>query len=150
MQGVNESMKMIEVKALCRDYAIEKQEGKSRVFGKRSHRKIHAVSDLSFDIKKGETVGFIGPNGAGKSTTIKMLVGILNPTGGSVNVLGKEPYKYRKENAEHIGVVFGQKSQLWWDLPVIDTYKLLKKIYKIPDTVYRQNLESYTEGKRKI
>lgn len=145
MQGVNESMKMIEVKALCRDYAIEKQEGKSRVFGKRSHRKIHAVSDLSFDIEKGETVGFIGPNGAGKSTTIKMLVGILNPTGGSVTVLGKEPYKYRKENAEHIGVVFGQKSQLWWDLPVIDTYKLLKKIYKIPDTVYRQNLESYTE-----
>lgn len=144
MQEVKEEMKMIEVKALCRDYSVEKEE-KNRVFRRRSHATIHAVSNISFAIKRGETVGFIGPNGAGKSTTIKMLVGILNPTGGSVTVLGKEPYQYRKENAGHIGVVFGQKSQLWWDLPVIDTYRLLKKIYRIPETIYQQNLEKYTE-----
>lgn len=142
---MREAEKMMEAVELCRDYSVAKKDEKSRFFLKRTHETIHAVKNVSFDIRKGEAVGFIGPNGAGKSTTIKMLVGILNPTSGKVSVLGREPFKYRKENAGQIGVVFGQKSQLWWDLPVIDTYTLLKKIYKIPDAAYRENLETYTE-----
>ena len=78
-------------------------------------------------------VGFVGPNGAGKSTTIKMLCGILAPTSGSVSVLGKDPFTNRKKNAFHIGVLFGQRSQLWWDLPVRDSLKLLKQMYKVSD-----------------
>lgn len=138
-------MKIIEVTGLCRDYSVVKKNKSGGVFRGRTSETIHAVRNVSFDIEKGETVGFIGPNGAGKSTTIKMLVGILHPTRGTVRVLRNEPYKYRKENARHIGVVFGQKSQLWWDLPVIDTYTLLKKIYRIPEEVYQRNLEAYTE-----
>lgn len=145
MQEVKEYKNIIEAQGLCRDYSVTKKAEGGSFFGKRVHETIHAVNHISFHIQKGETVGFIGPNGAGKSTTIKMLVGILNPTGGSVRVLGREPYKYRKQNAGQIGVVFGQKSQLWWDLPVIDTYTLLKKIYKIPEYMYQQNLETYTE-----
>ncbi len=112
---------------------------------KRSRKTIYAVEGISFEICEGESVRFIGPNGAGKSTSIKILAGILHPTDGNVEVFGKEPYKCRKENAKRIDVVFGQKSQLWWDLPVIDTYTLLKKIYKIPDEVYCQNLDLYVK-----
>ena len=90
-------------------------------------------------------VGFIGPNGAGKSTTIKMLSGILYPTSGSIKVSGLIPYKQRKEYVKKIGVVFGQKTQLWWDLPITDTFDLLRYIYKIPDKVYTKNLEIFNE-----
>ena len=90
-------------------------------------------------------VGYIGANGAGKSTTIKMLTGILVPTSGHIDVMGLTPYLRRKENARRIGVVFGQRTQLWWDLPVIDSFELLKHIYEIPDNVYRQNLEFFCE-----
>ena len=128
--------KIIKVSNLSRDYSVADKKARSFVPGKRSHKTISAVKSISFEIGEGETVGFIGPNGAGKSTTIKMLAGILHPTQGSVEVLGREPYKCRRENAKDIGVVFGQKSQLWWDLPVIDTYTLLKRIYKIPDEIY--------------
>lgn len=142
---MREAEKVIEVTELCRDYSVSKKAERGRFLPRRTQEVIHAVEHITFDIRKGETVGFIGPNGAGKSTTIKILTGILNPTGGRATVLGREPYKYRKENAARIGVVFGQKSQLWWDLPVVDTYTLLKKIYKIPEDSYRRNLDAYTE-----
>ncbi len=104
-----------------------------------------AVDDISFRIDKGEMVGFIGPNGAGKSTMIKMLSGILCPDKGSIVVGGYTPYKQRKDYVKNIGVVFGQKSQLQWDLPVCDSFELLKAIYAIPDHVYKDNLEQFVE-----
>ena len=105
----------------------------------------HAVKDLSFTIEKGEMVGFIGPNGAGKSSTIKMLSGILCPDGGSIKVGGFVPYRQRKSYVGKIGVVFGQKSQLQWDLPVIDSFELLRAIYRIPEDKYKANLERFTQ-----
>jgi ABC-type uncharacterized transport system, ATPase component len=111
----------------------------------RKYQTKEAVKDVSFSIDEGELVGFIGPNGAGKSTTIKMMCGILVPSSGDITVLGRTPYKNRKKNSKEIGVVFGQKSQLWWDLPPIDTFSLFKKIYKIDDAVYERNLNYYGE-----
>lgn len=104
-----------------------------------------AVKDISFSIKEGEMVGFVGPNGAGKSTTIKMLSGILYPDSGEIKVNGYVPYKQRKDYVGNIGVVFGQKSQLQWDLPVIDSFELLKAIYRVPEKVYQRNLERFTD-----
>ena len=104
-----------------------------------------AVKDISFSIKKGEMVGFIGPNGAGKSTTIKMLSGILCPDSGKVEVAGYIPYKQRKEYVKNIGVVFGQKSQLQWDLPVIDSFELLRAIYRISEAEYKKNYNRFVE-----
>ena len=104
-----------------------------------------AVKDISFSIEKGEMVGFIGPNGAGKSTTIKMLSGILCPDSGEINVAGYVPYKQRKTYVQNIGVVFGQKSQLQWDLPVIDSFELLKAIYRIPEAQYKKNFDRFVE-----
>ena len=98
-----------------------------------------AVDRISFDIEPGEVVGYIGPNGAGKSTTIKMLVGILVPTSGEVSVGGIVPHRQRMANARNIGVVFGQRTQLWWDLPVIESFELLRDIYRIPAAAYRDN-----------
>ena len=103
----------------------------------------HAVDDISFSIGSGEAVGFIGKNGAGKSTTIKMLCGILQPTSGSITVDGVRPFDQRMENAKKIGVVFGQKTQLWWDVPLIENYRLLREIYKIDQASYQKNLERY-------
>lgn len=102
-----------------------------------------AVDNVNFDIKKGERVGFIGANGAGKSTTIKMLTGILYPSNGEILANGYIPYKQREEYVADIGVVFGQKSQLIWDLPVIDSFKLIKKIYRIEENLFQKNLEKY-------
>lgn len=104
-----------------------------------------AVKDISFAIEQGEMVGFIGPNGAGKSTTIKMLSGILYPDDGEITVNGYVPYRQRKEYVGSIGVVFGQKSQLQWDLPVIDSFELLKAIYRIPEAMYKKNLDRFME-----
>ncbi|MBO5056700.1 MAG: ATP-binding cassette domain-containing protein [Lachnospiraceae bacterium] len=109
------------------------------------YEKRQAVKDISFHIERGEMVGFIGPNGAGKSTTIKMLSGILYPDKGDIKVNGYIPYKQRKEYVGSIGVVFGQKSQLQWDLPVIDSFELLKAIYRVPEDRYRKNLERFTD-----
>ena len=103
------------------------------------------MDDISFTIQKGEIVGFIGPNGAGKSTTIKMLSGILYPDGGSVMIDGFIPYKQRKQYVKNIGVVFGQKSQLNWDLPLIESFELMRYIYKIPKVLYEENLQTFTE-----
>jgi len=104
-----------------------------------------AVDDISFTIEKGEIVGFIGPNGAGKSTTIKMLSGILYPDNGSITVKGYIPYKQRRQYVKNIGVVFGQKTQLNWDLPLIESFELMKYIYKIPQKVYEENLQKFTK-----
>lgn len=105
----------------------------------------NAVKDMNFTIEEGDMVGFIGPNGAGKSTTIKMLSGILYPSSGNITVDGFVPYKQRKEYVGHIGVVFGQKSQLQWDLPPIDSFELLKYVYRIPAKLYQEKLDKYVE-----
>ena len=111
----------------------------------RKHDVVKAVDDVNFSLERGELVGYIGANGAGKSTTIKMLTGILVPTSGHIDVMGLTPYRRRKENTRRIGVVFGQRTQLWWDLPVIDSFELLKHIYEIPQNLYKQNLEFFSE-----
>ncbi|MGA8327480.1 MAG: ATP-binding cassette domain-containing protein [Candidatus Cybelea sp.] len=104
-----------------------------------------AVDNVTFAIEPGELVGYIGPNGAGKSTTIKMLTGILVPTSGEVRVAGLTPWKRRKENARNIGVVFGQRSQLYWDLPLVESFELLRAIYGVPADQYRRNLREFVE-----
>lgn len=109
------------------------------------HEYKKAVDDISFNIKEGEMVGFIGPNGAGKSTTVKMLSGILYPDSGDINIAGYIPHKQRKEYVANIGVVFGQKSQISWDLSPLDSYEVIKHIYKIPDKIYKENIERFTE-----
>ena len=104
-----------------------------------------AVDGVSFTVAEGELVGYLGPNGAGKSTTIKMLTGILVPTSGRLEVAGLVPWQHREENARRIGVVFGQRSQLWWDLPLIDSLRLIGKLYRVPPAQYRRNLDRFTE-----
>jgi len=104
-----------------------------------------AVEGVTMSLEEGELVGYIGPNGAGKSTTIKMLTGILVPTSGEVRVAGLVPYAERKKNARNIGVVFGQRSQLYWDLPLVESFELLRAIYAIPRDRYRANLAAFTE-----
>lgn len=140
-------MGLIEIKNLRKEYKVYKNKDKNffkRLIGSGS-QVITAVDNINLTIEKGESVGFIGPNGAGKSTTIKMLTGILVPTSGRIKVNSIEPYKERKRNAWNIGVVFGQKSQLWWDLPAIESLKLLKYIYKIEEDKYQKNLEIFNE-----
>lgn len=142
-------MSFIEVRDICKTFKVSKRRAGvtgmvANLFAPKFEKKA-AVKAVSFDIEQGEMVGFIGPNGAGKSTTIKMLSGILHPDSGSINVGGYVPYKQRKNYVGRIGVVFGQKSQLQWDLPVIDSFELLKAIYSVPDDVYRRNLSRFTE-----
>jgi ABC-2 type transport system ATP-binding protein len=105
---------------------------------KRAYRTVHALDRVSFSIEQGELIGYIGPNGAGKSTTVKILSGILVPDGGKCDIDGRVPWKQRIEHVRRIGVVFGQRTQLWWDLPVIESFDLLRDIYRIPEREYRQ------------
>lgn len=142
-------MSFIEVKNISKEFKVNKRSAGipgmiANMFVPKFEIK-KAVNDLSFTIEKGEMVGFIGPNGAGKSSTIKMLSGILCPDKGSITVGGFVPYKQRKSYVGNIGVVFGQKSQLQWDLPVIDSFELLRAIYRIPEEKYKRNLERFTE-----
>ena len=139
-------MNIIEVKNISRQFKVSQRNGGflSHLFN-RKYKIIHAVENIDFSVAKGELVGFIGPNGAGKSTTIKMMTGILVPSSGEMKVLGNIPYQKRKANASKIGVVFGQRSQLWWDLPVYDTFLLLKKIYKIPSETFDHNMKIFKE-----
>ena len=111
----------------------------------RDYKTVIAVDNISINIKAGEIVGYLGPNGAGKSTTIKMMTGVLEPTSGEILVNGTVPYINRTRNAENIGVVFGQRSQLWWSLPLIESFKLLKEIYLIPTADYNRMIEFYRE-----
>ncbi len=140
---------MIEVRDVKKYYKIAKREkGMAAAAGNLFNRKYEtkrAVDDISFSIKKGEIVGFIGPNGAGKSTTVKILSGILYPDAGEVKVSGFIPYKQRKQYVKNIGVVFGQKSQLNWDLPLIESFELMKFIYKIPQKKYEENLRLFSK-----
>lgn len=109
----------------------------------RDYKTVKAVDQVSLTIKQGEIVGYLGPNGAGKSTTIKIMTGILRPTSGEITVNGRIPWKDRTANCENIGVVFGQRSQLWWSLPLIESFRLLKDIYLIPDEKYKETIDFY-------
>lgn len=139
---------MITMEHVCKSYRVAKRnagmkEACKSLF-KRETEQIRALSDVSFSIADGEMVGYIGPNGAGKSSTIKILSGILTPDSGTCVIDGRIPWKDRIEHVKHIGVVFGQRSQLWWDIPVIDSFELLKEIYSIPKNNYRNKLEELT------
>lgn len=140
---------MITLEHVCKTYRIAKRNAgfneACKALFHREYEMIHALNDVSFTIQDGEMVGYIGPNGAGKSSTIKILSGILTPDSGTVLVNGRVPYRNRIEHVREIGVVFGQRSQLWWDVPVIDSYALLKDIYAIPTQTYEQNKEELTE-----
>ena len=142
-------MSIIEAKNLNKEFKVFKRNtgfvNTVKQLFKREYTIKKAVEDISFSIDKGELVGYIGPNGAGKSTTIKMLTGILHPTSGEVIVNGIVPHNNRKQNAMNIGVVFGQRSQLYWDLPMLDAYQLYKKMYKIDDETFKRNIDFFTE-----
>ena len=135
---------MITMENICKSYKVAKrdagfQEALKSLFHK-DYEQIDALKDVSFTIQDGEMVGYIGPNGAGKSSTIKILSGILTPDSGTCLVDGRVPWKDRINHVSQIGVVFGQRSQLWWDVPVIDSFELLKDIYSIPKEMYEGNL----------
>ncbi|MBD5516875.1 MAG: ATP-binding cassette domain-containing protein [Lachnospiraceae bacterium] len=140
---------MITMEHVCKSYRVAKRNAGMKEACKALFRRdveiIRALSDVSFTIQDGEMVGYIGPNGAGKSSTIKILSGILTPESGNCLVDGRIPWKNRTEHVRQIGVVFGQRSQLWWDVPVIDSFELLKDIYTIPSYEYQNNLEELTE-----
>ena len=135
---------LIEVERLEKTFRVARNRpgllGAVRSLVSRDVREVHAVRDISFAINAGEMVGCVGPNGAGKSTTIKMLTGILVPSGGRVEVLGHVPYRRRKQIAQRTGVVFGQRTQLWWDLPLADSLELLRYVYRVPAERYSRNL----------
>jgi ABC-2 type transport system ATP-binding protein len=137
LTGIGKSFKVAERTAGLRQAA--------KALFVRKHRIVEALKDISFTVNEGEIVGYIGPNGAGKSTTIKVMSGILVPDGGTCSIMGYTPWKERTDYVRHIGVVFGQRSQLWWDVPVIDSFELLRDIYRIPDEMYRENLAVLTE-----
>ncbi|MFE2108915.1 ATP-binding cassette domain-containing protein [Kitasatospora sp. NPDC059463] len=134
-------MALIELDDVRRTFTVRAKAGRL----KREKREVRAVDGLTFTVGAGECVGYIGPNGAGKSTTIKMLTGILVPTAGRLRVAGVDPARERVALARRIGVVFGQRTTLWWDLPLRDSYELARRLYRIPEHRYRANLERCVE-----
>lgn len=140
---------MIHVEHLTKDYRrLVRKDGflsSLRMLLNAEYMTIQAVNDITFHINEGELVGYIGPNGAGKSTSIKMLCGILVPTSGRIKVNGIVPHKDRKANAQQIGAVFGQKTQLWWDVPVIESLRLLRDIYKVSEAQFKRNLSMFDD-----
>jgi ABC-2 type transport system ATP-binding protein len=142
-------MALIEVEGLKKSFSVAvRRTGRLaalRSLLQREYREIIAVNDVSFAVAAGEMVGYLGPNGAGKSTTMKMLTGILAPSGGRITVDGRDPHRQRTEHVRRIGVVFGQRTQLWWDLPTIESFELLRHIYRIPLERYRDNLARFSE-----
>lgn len=144
-----EEVTMITMENVCKSYRVAKRNAgfgqACKALFRREYEVIQALSDVSFTIKDGEMVGYIGPNGAGKSSTIKILSGILMPDSGSCVIDGRIPWKNRLEHVRQIGVVFGQRSQLWWDIPVIDSFELLKEIYSISTPQYKRKLEELTQ-----
>jgi ABC-2 type transport system ATP-binding protein len=140
-------MTVIEVRDLSKTFRVARHHrgalGAVRNLFERRATEVHAVSEVTFSVQPGEMLGCLGPNGAGKSTTIKMLTGILTPSAGHVSVLGLSPQRRRKEVAARIGVVFGQRTQLWWDLPLIESLDLLRYIYRVPAARYQQNLDEF-------
>ena len=137
----------VVMKNVCKDFKVlnrhEGLSGSIKDLFSRDYKTISAVKDVSMTVNRGEIIGYLGPNGAGKSTTIKMMTGVLEPTSGEILVNGKVPYKNRKENCENIGVVFGQRSQLWWSLPLVESFKLLKDLYMVPQKDYDDMIELY-------
>lgn len=144
-----EEVKVIIVENISKTYKVAKRRAglkeACRNLLHREYEEVKALNHISFRIGDGEMVGYIGPNGAGKSSTIKILSGILTPDEGTCTVNGKVPWENRVSYVKNIGVVFGQRSQLWWDVPVIDSFELLRDIYSIPRSVYSENLEELTE-----
>jgi len=142
-------MSLIQTKDLSKHFKIlNRREGLSGAFKdlfSGDYRTVKAVDGISFNIDAGEIVGYIGPNGAGKSTTIKMMTGILKPTDGSLLINGHVPYTNRIKQAQIMGVVFGQRTQLWWDLPVIESFKILKEIYKVDQKTFDQHMGMFNE-----
>ncbi|WP_312475197.1 ATP-binding cassette domain-containing protein [Neobacillus sp.] len=140
---------MIHVEGISKSFKIAKRQTGLRQAAKalfyREHTIVDALKDLSFSINQGEIVGYIGPNGAGKSTTIKIMSGILVPDTGNCTIMGYTPWKDRTQYVKNIGVVFGQRSQLWWDVPVIDSFELLKDIYKVPQQEYKTTINLLIE-----
>lgn len=140
---------LIRVENLSKDFKINKKyagfKGAIKSFFTSEYTVKKAVDNISFEINDGEIVGYIGANGAGKSTTIKMMTGILKPTNGIVSVNGLVPYENREKNAKNIGVVFGQKTQLWWDLPISETFSLLKDIYDVSDEDFNERMSFLKE-----
>lgn len=140
---------MIKVEAISKDYKQYNRAvgffGTFKNLFSKEHTLVQAVKNISFLIEKGEAIGYLGPNGAGKSTMIKMLTGILVPTSGKITINDLVPYKNRQEITKKIGVVFGQRSQLWWDIPLIDSFELHKRIYNIHDEDYRINMNTFSE-----
>jgi len=132
----------ITVETLTKSFAQRRRTGRLR----RSRTVFTAVDEVSFTVAPGELVGYIGPNGAGKSTTIKMLTGILMPTSGRLSVAGLTPQKDRIKLARRIGVVFGQRTSLWWDLPLGDSFALIQRLYRIPPARFRENLDKYVDA----
>ena len=140
---------MIAVKGLCKTFKVAKRsagfKAAAKALFKREYAEIEALQNVTFNISEGEVVGYIGPNGAGKSTTIKIMSGILLPDSGDCRIMDRVPWKERIEHVRNIGVVFGQRSQLWWDVPVIDSFELLKDIYKIPQPEYKKSFNTLVE-----
>ncbi|MBP5385574.1 MAG: ATP-binding cassette domain-containing protein, partial [Lachnospiraceae bacterium] len=147
MREQNTNEKAIIMKGIVKEFKVlnrrEGLKGSIRDLFSRDYKTITAVDDISVEIPRGQIVGYLGPNGAGKSTTIKMMTGVLEPSRGQLLVNGSIPYKNRTKNAENIGVVFGQRSQLWWALPLVESFKLLKEIYLIPDQDYQEMMDLY-------
>ena len=139
---------MIEVQHLSKTFYVRRRESglknaAAALFKKREP--VPALQDISFSVADGEMVGYIGPNGAGKSTTIKVMTGVLTPDNGICRIDGRTPWKERKAHVARIGVVFGQRSQLWWDLPVNDSFDLIRDIYRVPEDRYRKNVRELSE-----
>jgi ABC-2 type transport system ATP-binding protein len=132
---------VIELESVTKDFVVHRRAGRLR----RERLIIRAVDDVSLTVEEGELVGYIGPNGAGKSTTIKMLTGILVPSSGAVRVAGLDPQRRRLELTRRIGAVFGQRSQLWWDLPLRDSFDLLRHVYRVPAGRHGNNVASFVE-----
>lgn len=140
---------MIQAEHLQKTFRVRKRnagfKNAAKAFFSREYEEIHALNDVSFRIEGGEAVGYIGPNGAGKSSTIKILSGILTPDSGTCVIDGRVPWKDRRAHVSQIGVVFGQRSQLWWDVPVIDSFELIRDIYAVTEDVYKRNLRDLTD-----
>lgn len=137
-------MSYIEVRGLSKRFTVRKKREKGALL--REKEVVHALRDVSFGIGRGELIGYIGPNGAGKSTTVKILSGIMTPDSGEALVGGQVPWKDRKTYVRRIGVVFGQRMQLWWDVPILDSYSLLRDMYRLPQDAYRSRLSELTEA----
>ncbi|MDR1439160.1 MAG: ATP-binding cassette domain-containing protein [Clostridiales bacterium] len=140
---------MIELRNINKTFRVAKRQAgfgnAVKALFSREHELVHALRDVSLTIHDGEKVGYIGPNGAGKSTTIKIMCGILTPDSGSCDIGGRTPWKERVAHVREIGVVFGQRSQLWWDVPVIDSFELIRDIYEVEETLYRRNIGELSE-----